>query len=645
MHKILYPGVMAFVMFSLAIHAQHDTTHLPLHVVNGYVPPYRDGSWHVLVDSTQRMMMRNGTLADLLAVTHPVSIRYYGPGQLATASFRGASASQTVVVWNGIRINNPMLMQTDLSSIPVVAVEEGGILFGGATLRETSGAFGGVVSLQSNIDTTTENRLEVSHMAGSYGHFSYRAQYQWRYRQTASRTIYYREQAANDYHYTDNFYQPGTEARRHNASWFQQGVIHQTGWQRKNGYTGQISLWGQQKLNYIPYPIHQPQKRYTQWQSDDSWRLIMNGRKRYGAYSVGFNTGLQQGVMHYHESRSGVRARHETRNLQQKVYVSRDGYRLQSEVSADYELQQAITSEYGGITPFRHLVSVYGSAVTYILPDLWIGARARTEYVYQYGTHFLPALSGGYRTGTRNRHLFQWAVMRNRQVPGLNDLYWVPGGNPDLLPESGYGGEISWQYAVRSNKAAKLTSKINLYHQKIQQKIMWLPGSDAIWSPRNLGNIRMNGAEYHINYTRKMGRYTMAFDAKAAYTRAVRLTEDDIQPLNQLVYVPQWAASAAARLQMPGATMQLETVYTGKRFTNLNNTTWMPAYTLTNFRLNTVDISAANFFVNGFFSVCNLFNQNYQTIAWHPMPGRVYRVGMTWSISPDRKPELLNGNH
>ena len=51
------------------------------------------------------------SLSDLLIQHSPVFIKTYGPGGVSTASFRGTTASHTLVLWNGFQLNAPTLGQ------------------------------------------------------------------------------------------------------------------------------------------------------------------------------------------------------------------------------------------------------------------------------------------------------------------------------------------------------------------------------------------------------------------------------------------------------------------------------------------------------------------------------------------------------
>nr|HAD53122.1 cobalamin receptor [Algoriphagus sp.] len=89
------------------------------------------------------------SLADLLADQSPVFIRSYGPGMLASPSFRGSSAGHTAVFWNGIPLNSPSLGQSDFSLLPVFAIDQASLQFGSSGALLGNEAIGGSVNLKS----------------------------------------------------------------------------------------------------------------------------------------------------------------------------------------------------------------------------------------------------------------------------------------------------------------------------------------------------------------------------------------------------------------------------------------------------------------------------------------------------------------
>jgi len=70
-------------------------------------------------------------------------------GSIATSAIRGASAGHTVVVWNGLALQSPMLGLLDLSMLPSGLVDEVSIQYGGQSTLWGSGAIGGVIHLNN----------------------------------------------------------------------------------------------------------------------------------------------------------------------------------------------------------------------------------------------------------------------------------------------------------------------------------------------------------------------------------------------------------------------------------------------------------------------------------------------------------------
>ena len=58
------------------------------------------------IDSSIIQNYNSTSLAKILETGSPAFIKSYGPGRIATSSFRGAGSSHTQVLWNGININS-----------------------------------------------------------------------------------------------------------------------------------------------------------------------------------------------------------------------------------------------------------------------------------------------------------------------------------------------------------------------------------------------------------------------------------------------------------------------------------------------------------------------------------------------------------
>jgi vitamin B12 transporter len=611
--------------------AQSDTTVLTPFVVQGRLPIDMVDAHREVLDSLQLAITKGGSLADLLSQVSPVTLRYYGPGQLASAGFRGASASQTVLVWNGIRINNPMLMQTDLSSIPLGLIDEGRISFGSGTLGHASGAFGGVIALNNNLTGIPLGQaILIDQSIGSFGSDHYQAQMRWNRRGFSGKTLYYRESTENNYPYIDNFSTSDWQTKtRRNASFHQQGMMHQMGFASGANLKGKLMIWGQQKTNHIPYPIHQPQDAYQQYQTEDFIKVLLGAEAMFGGVHTEFFSGFQAGIMTYYDERSRTDARHFTRNIQQGVKLHGGGHLWQWRLHADDEFQQVVTSAYDQVRE-RRIHALYGALMYTPTVDWYAGAATRAELVKGQGLDAMPSLMAGRKFGKLRQHSVKGMMMFNRQLPGFNDLYWVPGGNPDLLPERGVGGEICYEKSPDTIGSIVIQPQFTTFFQRIDQKISWLPDSGAMWSAFNIGLVQLYGLDALISARYKHHLHILI---RGQYTAAQKIGEDGGRELQQLVYQPHLSGSGLLRFQSKHGILSWETTFTGKRFTNAANTNYLPPYTLSNLRLLSSSFKFGFVDLQASFSVVNLFNVSYQGIAWFPMPGRTFRVGLSMKMT------------
>ncbi len=146
------------------------------------------------------------SLSQLIQFEAPIYLKENGLGMVSSPSFRGTTASQTAVVWNGININSSINGQTDFT--PINAKSYDGILIqpGGGSIAYGTGAIGGSIHLMDQLkyDQKIAQTLDLG-----YGSFdSYNLNYQFHYAKNnfSSNVGYTRFQSDNDYK-IDNYQQ------------------------------------------------------------------------------------------------------------------------------------------------------------------------------------------------------------------------------------------------------------------------------------------------------------------------------------------------------------------------------------------------------------------------------------------------------
>ncbi|HRZ42173.1 MAG TPA: TonB-dependent receptor [Bacteroidales bacterium] len=634
--KVVLISLVSVVAFHAPRHlmAQSDTLMLKRVVVTHLL----DAEVTQPFDSMHLALLRSGTLSELLAVSGPMVLKDYGPGQISTPSFRGAGASQTSVVWNGMRISNPMLSQFDLSLVPAGFVDGGGVVLGPATLRYGSGAAGGVIDLVSDpaADSTLSGKLELQ--GGSFGYLSGNARISFKIRNLRSVTRAFRLSCDNRYPYADNFKgaDPFPVVYRENAFWREEGLMQQLVFERSPEVSHTLHLWLYRKFSQVPYPIQQPQGTYRQEQSDEGVRVLLENRYR-GNRGLAFHhlAGFQDGWMHYVEERSATDALHHTRSFQESVTASGLMGKLWVTTRAEWEWQSVHTEFYSQPVS-RTLVAGFAEVSGKIINGLQYRILNRIEWEEAAGLAWMPSAILTWIPPSQDRHRFSLRLRRDRRLPGLNDLYWYPGGNPLLGPERNRGAEIRYETTLKLWDNLHLTPDITMFMQQTDDKIIWLPDSGVLWQALNMGTVRSTGITPLLKGEGVIGRINLSGTASYQYSRVSGISNDPATVKKQLAYQPYHCGVVSAIFQYRSFTGSWDTRFTGKRYTNADNTAWLNGYSVSGLRIQYRISGMRNLEPGVTLSVHNLFNRQYQSVAWYPMPGRYFRIGITLAFKPTR---------
>ena len=189
-------------------------------------------------------------LADLLIQHSPVFIKTYGPGGTSTASFRGTTASHTLVLWNGFQLNAPTLGQVDFSTIPVFLADDVSLNWGSGT-SNNSGGLGGTVNIDNSNRFGSGLLLDFKQTYGSFntlGSFITVGNYgKW----FSFRVKAYRNSSDNDFEYENLATIPHQTMKQRNADFVDYGVMPEVSFLLKKCVIN-VSSWNQWNKRNLP---------------------------------------------------------------------------------------------------------------------------------------------------------------------------------------------------------------------------------------------------------------------------------------------------------------------------------------------------------------------------------------------------------
>ncbi|MEL6676942.1 MAG: TonB-dependent receptor [Bacteroidota bacterium] len=561
-------------------------------------------------------------LGQALAIDSRFFVKDYGPGGLVSLSSRGTSASHTAVLWKGIPLQSLTLGQADLSLYQAGNAEEVDLQYGSAVNLAGSGAIGGVISLVDKRPVPGRWKLGGGVHLDQNGqeHLSLKAE-------AANKRIYARvrgghRQADNDYWFwRPRGFGPREKIQQEHAAFFQQQFQADLGTLLPDGQQWEISTWQQsarrQLINSRAGQQDQASRCALRWQMPKpGWRprvllALWKDQLAYQDSLIGLNSESQT-VNHLMEAES-------QHSLKGWTFLM--GYR--------WHRQQAQVSAYGPEPLFR--VEQAG-----LLSALWESPQSRLAWRSSLRKAFLDgaALPWIPETGLEaklSRLLSLRAkIARSYRIPTFNDLYWQPGGNPDLLPETGWNQEVGL-----TGKLPPIHMKweAGLFNSQIDNWILWLPGPQY-WAPENVLKVWSRGWEFQGSWERQLGSWHSLAKIQYQYARTTReatTVPGDAGLFRQLIYVPRHQANALLRLQKNRWQAQTSLQYVGRRFTATDHSSHLDPYLVGQASLGySMPLKSGQLFWQ--LQVQNFFNTDYQVVAGRPMPLRYFSVNIHFQL-------------
>jgi len=611
------------------------------------------GMKETTVDTLILLQKINLSLSDVLSENTPVFIRSYGRGALATASFRGSAESHTQVNWNGININSPMAGMVDFSLIPVYIIDDVKLQYGNASIAGQSGGLGGSINISNAVDWN--NKLGVTFMqgVGSFNTWDDFLKVSIGNNKIQSKTRAYYNYSKNDYTFVNKGIaeiDPETGTITHpldtnkNADYSRYGFLQELYFKPDQKNIFSLRWWWQHAERTIPQATSYegPENSNLNTQTDIDNRIVADW-KHYGRnYKLLFRSGFSSKQLDYIliNTISGIGeipaiySESTQKSFLNKASINFDiNESLSVETSVDYNYHDVISSDSVTKTGYQKNRAELSYALALrksIGTRLNLNLILRQDWVDFERVPLIPFFGFDYKLMDQSKLYIRGNVARNYHQPSLNDLYWQPGGNPDLKPEDGMSYELGLDYHF-DIKSIKIKSELTAFYSDIDNWIIWIPSYKGYWGPQNVKNVVASGLEMNLTLSGKSGAVAYVLSGNYAYTKSINygdpLVWGDESYGKQLAYIPVHSGNLMVNLSWKKFHISWQHNTYSERFTtsgnDLSERNRFYPYFMNDliigkqFALNKLTISAE-------FKVYNLFDETYHSMLYRPMPGRNY---------------------
>lgn len=556
--------------------------------------PLSEANRAVLSLNTREHDLLFNSFADYLQLDPSIDLRQRGTdGIQADLSIRGASFGQSLVLLNGMRINDAQSAHHNLDiPVPLEAVSSMEVLHGAGSTLYGSDAMGGAV----NFITAPPPKTELRARAG-LGNFGFNQERivgsylgkNWSEQISASRDF-------------STGFRPDRDYRSSSASsdtWVKSGL-------------------GQSHLLFAgsdrPFGADQFYGSFPSWERTKSWFASMS-------QDLGKDTNVDFAYRRHSDEFVLLR---DNPSIYENNHISQSwqgAVRRNSALSNDFKLAYGVDAQ-GDVIDSNNLGhhsrnrgAGYINGDFQLLHRVFLSLGARDEVFTGGRNEFAPSLSGGVFLGRGWK--LRASASRAFRLPTYTDLYYSDPanlGNPLLKPESAW----SFEGGPEWNLGGRLSAEATVFHRRERNDIDYVRSSPSVpWQATNIDNLNFTGVEAALRF-----RLPKSQELNVSYT-ALHGSQEALPGLTSK-YVFEYPSQNAVVSWMA----EFKTQFALRTRLGVLQRIEQDPYPLWDF-----SFSRTTGWLRPYLQLSNLSNTEYEEIPGVAMPGRSVIGGLEFILS------------
>ena len=547
-------------------------------------------------------------LSSLLKFNSLIHFKENGNGMVSSASFRGTTASQTAVVWNGININSQFTGQTDFNALTTTAYDQVAVRHGGGSVLYGSGAVGGSIHLNNHFSFRRDFSSTLRLGYGSFNSLEGDLKVRLSNETTSGWVSLSGSSSDNDFKYL------GTDQHNENGDIKQEGVslgiAHLLGDKHSLKFITDYSKGTRGFSGTLTAPSRSEHR-------DKNSRNLLEWKARYERFTGTLRLAYLDETYRYYENRES-----DTHSFG----VAKTGiakYDIQYDLSENLSLTgvgeyRYTDGEGSDIGTANRDIGSMSILMNHQLGKFFYELSLRGETSNRFSSPLLYSLGTGYQVSDFYGLRFNFS--RNYRIPTFNDLFWRAGGNMELQPEESLQVDLGHQFQIGS-----LSLNLSTYLINITNLLRWIPDANGAWRPENTKDVRNYGLETILGYEKSFGTHKVNVTGTYASTQT-----EDRTTNKELIYVPKQKATTALGYSIEDFSFFYQFLFTDKVFTSSDNNYQLDGYTIAN--TGVYYTFRRQLQLRAGVEVRNLWNTYYESMPSRPMPGRSFHVSITFEI-------------
>lgn len=352
---------------------------------------------------------------------------------------------------------------------------------------------------------------------------------------------------------------------------------------------------------------------------------------------------------HYIDTASSIKIQNQY--IQREVYVSNSN--LYS-VTSDWDISASVDFQYNDLDadlvnfsyPIRY-TTLAAFATTYQWKNLkflgsvlgtFIAEKVEKNTKSPDKTIWTPAAFLSYQPFAGKDFTVRAFYKRIFRMPTFNDLYYTMIGNSSLQPEftNQYNLGFSYSKSFGNGVLQRISAKADGYFNKVENKIIAAPnGSMFRWMMLNLGEVEILGTDINLQADLNFGELKIRPLLSYTFQRARDFSDREESYFgHQIPYTPWHSGSFALMSDYKNWSFNYSFIYVGERYdgqqNNIQYNYIQPWYT------HDLSVQRKMYWKNhefkASFEVNNILNQYYDVVLNYPMPGRTFKLIVSFTL-------------
>ncbi len=614
MKKIFF--ITLFFCFTILLFAQeNDSIKLNVNIDSVTTYGYKkisNNNFIYDIDINQKFSFHS--LDKLLETNATIRLKKYGEGQISTISIKGFNASHTNVLWNGVKVNSPMLGQADLSIISLGNDTE--LSFS----EENNDNIAGSISLINTIDFEKEKELQIFSSIGSFGSFNLGTSLAF----SLKHKFYSNSNISFSYNlnkykyrnkslpYTEDIYLENGETQVFN---FEQ--INALRFKKNNSLNIFLKAFFADR-NIAPTIYESASSKK---QKDNLYIAKIEWKKFAEKYSIKISNAFIYQKLNYRLSKFSNELISFSNSYQTNIELNTEiSKAINFELNINNNIENGNTNNYSK-SIWRNNLLLKANLNYKITKNI----QAKTSFTEIFidtkkFSQLLPNIEltfAKYNLPANFSFLVSYA--RKVKFPSLNDLYWNPGGNIDLKEEYSHNYNVNISLKRKFQKI-EFSNHFEWFNILSENYILWQPSENTYWTPINIGAVFSRGFTNNLDFNYLAHKnFSLQNNFSFNYTKTSKLKEQE-----QLIYVPIASIYNSTKINSKWLNLYINQHYISKNYTSYDNLLYLNAYYLLDLIVaKEITFKNKNKLIISF-EANNVLNTSYFTYINRALPKRNY---------------------